>query len=103
MPMVQRWWVVSHPPIFAKVGWWVTRDEYCAFTPQKWFLERGRARETSRRGGARQNRGLDLGRQTRACAPHRASVPAPPSPPNYVIMFRGAGCCYVAKHSFASN
>lgn len=55
---------------------------------------------------AAESRGLDLGRQIRACAPHAYRRPAAPAPPhfpaNYVIMLVAVLVCYVAKHSRAS-
>lgn len=70
-----------------------TPGPYCAFIPiGKVFPERGRARDQPRRRRAAESRGLDLGRQTSACVPHRAPRPAPLPPrprrlANYVIMF----------------
>lgn len=57
-----------------------------------YFLERGHARDLPTRRCAAESCGLDLGRQTGACAPRPPVPPSPQSSGNYVIMF-AAVCC----------
>lgn len=82
--------------LVAMAGWrrGCTRGVYCALPLQKQFRERGHTRDLPTRRRAAESRGLDLGRQTGACAPH-----CPPSLLRQLCHY--VCCCCVAKQSRA--